>query len=225
MHLDNKDFPEYPSLHPLSIPANRNLDRYFKVAGSSNGLVCLYVYLGSDLHKFIIWNPSIRKSLLVPKNNLVGADQLIGFGFDSRTNDYKLFVDGFMYSLNCNSWMKITNIPVENKIDSYWLNTPFFVHGIFHWLAISEEKNIVLTFDLRDEMFGEISMPQCLENVGNKHLKIKAFGESSMAVTHQISDRRCEYDIWVMKEYRSGEWTKLAIVERVPAWCWKQNSG
>ncbi|XP_050222082.1 F-box/kelch-repeat protein At3g06240-like [Mercurialis annua] len=224
MHLENKDSHQYPSLHPLSNPASRNLHRYFKVIGSSNGLICLYFNLGKGLPKFIIWNPSIRKSVHVPPNNLVGPDQLIGFGFgfDSRTNDYKLLEDGFMYSLNCNSWKKISNIPVENKTKRFWLSTPLFVHGRFHWLAMSEKKNMVLTFDLRDEMFGGIAIPQCLENVGYRHLKIKAFGESSMAVTHQIGNSRGEHDIRVMKEYWSSEWTKLAAVERVPAWCWKQ---
>ncbi|XP_050217360.1 F-box/kelch-repeat protein At3g06240-like [Mercurialis annua] len=220
IRIDNKDFNKYRSIRPLLSRANRNFLFPLKVVGSSNGLLCLYDYLGIVrlIKKFIIWNPSIRKSLLIPQpcSDLGAPHELIGFGFDSRTNDYKLLANGFMYSLNCNSWKEI--MTAKNITNRIWLSKSVFIHGRFHWLVFGEEKNVVLMFDLRDEMFREISLPQCLENVRLGYLRIQAFGESSIAVTHVINNIRREYDIWVMEEYGTGEWTKLATVGK----CWNR---
>ncbi|XP_050219562.1 F-box/kelch-repeat protein At3g06240-like [Mercurialis annua] len=216
LHMDNEDLDEYLS---LNLPFN--VGNIFIAAGCSNGLVCLYYVTA---YKFIFWNPSIRKSWLInePICGLLGSVNVTGFGFDSRTNDYKLLLARFsvcsikdvvLYSLNSNSWKKITNFGggrtiIIEGIGS--LNTSVLVNGRFYWLVIAEKKNIVLIFDLRDETFGEISLPRCLENAYPKPLQIKAFGESSIAIACIKS--LCECDIWVMKEYETCEWMKLATV-------------
>ncbi|XP_050222060.1 F-box/kelch-repeat protein At3g23880-like [Mercurialis annua] len=158
LNFDNKDLDEYMSLHP---PFNRA--SYFTVIGSSNGLVCFGTFSYSE---FIIWNPSIRKSLLIRESNFLivsfTSQKLCGFGFDSRTNDYKLLVARFLadsisevllYSLNFTSWKKITNVACKCREDINWLIDPSFVDGRFYWPIIAETKNVVLVFDLRDEMF------------------------------------------------------------------------
>ncbi|XP_055962378.1 F-box/kelch-repeat protein At3g06240-like [Mercurialis annua] len=228
MHFDNKDFDQYLPVQPLFNQADA-----CDVVGSSNGLVCLfYVYkmninFNGGICKFVIWNPSIRKYLLLPEtsfpllasNYFSNQSKLLGFGFDSRFNDYKLFVaqyststiDVVLYSLNSNTWKKIANVPptsYRNHICSTCRST--FVNGKFYWHPYETSKKLVLVFDLRDEMFGEIILPtQCLEN-HRWNFQIKAFGESSVAII--IRNNLYENDIWVMKEYDSGEWMKLARV-------------
>ncbi|XP_050218341.1 F-box protein At3g07870-like [Mercurialis annua] len=121
MRFDNKDFDEYLTLQPLLHPASNVYD---VLVVASNGLVCLYYAyrgVGRYIHKLVIWNPSIRKTLMVPEptSRLLGMNSanLLGFGFDSRTNDYKLLLARFtensinikdmvLYSLNSNSWKK-----------------------------------------------------------------------------------------------------------------------
>lgn len=60
-----------------------------------NGLVCLADDLGPYGYNFIVFNPSIRKSVTLPKPTVRfkthgGYDASIGFGFDAMTNDYKV---------------------------------------------------------------------------------------------------------------------------------------
>ncbi|XP_050217352.1 putative F-box protein At3g16210 [Mercurialis annua] len=116
MRFDDEDFDEYLFLQPVCNPP----DEVGEVIGSSGGLVCL-CYQNSRIDKLIICNPCIRKSLVIPKYSAHPfgwiRNKLMGFGFDSRTNDYKLFLahlaidsitNVLLYSLNSNSWKKIT---------------------------------------------------------------------------------------------------------------------
>ncbi|XP_050212532.1 putative F-box protein At3g16210 [Mercurialis annua] len=217
LRFDNKHLDEYMSLHPPFNQADA-----FRMVGASNGLVCLYCTSRNHFlfNEFVIWNPSIRKSLRVPKSSfpLLGLayELLLGFGFDSRTNDYKLLTFSFafntdvvLYSLNSNSWKKITNVVCKFGKYGGWSINPTFVDGRFYWNVTVEQKNLVLVFDLRDEMFGEISLPKCFEYVDMSYLKLKAFRESSIAVIHENRrDRSYESNLWVMKDYNSGAWSK-----------------
>ena len=59
---------------------------HFLLIGSVNGLFCLY-----ELERYVIWNPSIRKFITLPKPCItVKTLSHNGFGFDPRTNDYKV---------------------------------------------------------------------------------------------------------------------------------------
>ncbi|XP_050217357.1 F-box protein At3g07870-like [Mercurialis annua] len=211
MRFDDKDFDEYVSLQPLC-----KLPSKYEVIGSSNGLVCLNYYESSHIYKLIIWNPCIRKSLVIPEPSYStpflswSRSKLTGFGFDSRTNDYKLLltdsINGVaIYSLNSNSWKKITTTGKYNKNYYRYIhsNPSAFIDGRFYW-HILERSVYMLVFDLRDEMFREISLPAAITRDPFK-FKIKAFEESLIAFIG-------EYDIWVMKEYVTGEWMHLATV-------------
>ena len=57
---------------------------YFKLIGSVNGLFCL-----CEKEQIILWNPCIRKFITLPKTKTKCA-VIYGFGFDARTNDYKV---------------------------------------------------------------------------------------------------------------------------------------
>jgi hypothetical protein len=63
--------------------------------GSCNGLVCLR---DDSALRVVLWNPATKETKVVPKSNLphfapaghkLGIDG-IGFGFDAKTNDYKI---------------------------------------------------------------------------------------------------------------------------------------
>ncbi|XP_055962286.1 F-box/kelch-repeat protein At3g06240-like [Mercurialis annua] len=236
MHFDNKDFDQLLSVRPLFNQAEVYTN---EVVGSSNGLVCLFcVYENNNqfksvikysqyIDKLVIWNPFIRKSFMIPERPccsppLGSSDsKLIGFGFDSRLNDYKLLVAHYLissikgvvlYSLNSNSWKKITNAtPSCRYYIDFFYSSAFVVDGRFYWPMLNKNlRKMLLVFDLRDEMFGEISLPAYLENDRSTNLTIKTFGESSIAVI--VRNGFYEYDIWVMKEYETREWMKLARV-------------
>lgn len=86
LHFDTETLDLYQE---LKFPfVNRNGD--FEIVGFCNGLVC---FLGLDL---LLWNPSIQRAVVVPRTSdiltIYGVPDYyaLGFGFDSRANDYKV---------------------------------------------------------------------------------------------------------------------------------------
>ncbi|XP_057993135.1 F-box protein CPR1-like [Hevea brasiliensis] len=161
LRFDDKDFKEYVTLYP-SFDTKKPLH----VACSCNGVICLFSddfsYGGC---RFILWNPFIRKSLLLPLPHLIFANvrnrckNFIGFGFDSRTHDYKVLrimnppvEDGIhirteLYSLNSNSWKNITEITLK-----------------IGWEKKHKHGRFIMVFDARDEVFREILLQECFVN-------------------------------------------------------------
>ncbi|OMO90428.1 hypothetical protein COLO4_19182 [Corchorus olitorius] len=161
-----------------------------------------------------------------------------GFGFDSETNDYKLLryvhldhnrkfeviVEAEVYSLNSNSWKVITDIT-----PSYGICSPFrkiygnsFVNGAIHLLAydrkegygyMARHRNLILAYDVSREVFREMELPDYFsdEYVRLNDTEILKYGESSIAVMTDDSERR-EIYLWVMKEYgEASSWTKVWV--------------
>ncbi|GLT72245.1 hypothetical protein SLA2020_441980 [Shorea laevis] len=119
-----------PPPYPLRVLGGREAEIY--VAGSCNGLVCLH---DSYALCVVIWNPATNETKVVPKSYLPRnapagyrtTVESMGFGFDAKTNDYKIFnVRSFrhpsiiqsenifqteVYSLSADSWRKVDGPP------------------------------------------------------------------------------------------------------------------
>ena len=97
--------------------------------GTCNGLI----FLADDSygHCYIIYNPCVRKLVKLPKPNInfssYAGFNASGFGFDSKTNDYKVvrFVtreqkvqkgksppEVEVYSLSTGKWRMVTALPL-----------------------------------------------------------------------------------------------------------------
>ncbi|XP_037495720.1 F-box protein At3g07870-like [Jatropha curcas] len=100
---------------------------------------------------------------------------------------------------------------------------PGVLNSALHWIAYRRKNNtntecFIMVFDLRDEVFGEIMLPQCLVNSWYLNLHVHVFGESSIAVIHQKYKKP---DIWVMKEYGVvASWVMIGTVGK----CWRGDS-
>ncbi|GLT81371.1 hypothetical protein SLA2020_527600 [Shorea laevis] len=116
-------------------PGGREAEIY--VAGSCNGLVCLH---DSGALCVVIWNPATNETKVVPKSYLPRnapagyrtTVESMGFGFDAKTNDYKIInVRSFrhpsiiqsenifqteVYSLSADSWRKVDGPPCLSMI-------------------------------------------------------------------------------------------------------------
>ncbi|KAJ6376400.1 hypothetical protein OIU76_025524 [Salix suchowensis] len=93
-----------------------------------------------------------------------------------------------LYSLNEGSWRSIPQTaPLRYDTDQHFSSA--FLNGVVHWIANRADQhegihNVVLGFDMSDEIFLEIALPSCLDN----------------------------FHIWVMKEYGVVEsWTQLVL--------------
>ena len=143
--------------------------------GSANGLFCLH-----EREHFILWNPSIKKFITLPKPCITVKTHgkiacRLAFGFDLRTNDYKVVRIVFpyrtekskppvieMYSLNEGFW-RITSAPFLQGFGfSEWCRPVVFLNGAVHFAVYDTTKPsgpLVLSFDSGDEVFRLISLP------------------------------------------------------------------
>ncbi|OMP01088.1 Ovarian tumor, otubain [Corchorus olitorius] len=243
LRFDNKDVDEYKQLHYPS-PEFGTLRACFEVSGSVNGLVFLVDEKGFA-YDYILWNPLIKKLVRLPQPGVTFTSYgphhraFTGFGFDSKTNDYKVlrFVESLfnapgkepeveveIYSLNANCWRSITHIAPKYSLSrtsprSY---ANCFVNGAIHRLATDKDRNLILAFDVSDQVFREIPLPECLSNVKPMSLiRLLKYGQSIAALTWDWDLRDANIKVeqihmWVMKEYGVAmSWTFMEVAESV----------
>ncbi|GMI79458.1 hypothetical protein HRI_001615100 [Hibiscus trionum] len=202
LHYDNDGFEE--SKH-LRFPS------FTRVIGSCNGLICVQLYPFLDVSfNIVLWNPSIQRYIYLPP--ATGIERLyfnIGFGFDSRTNDYKMlmveigeeggsWIQPYLFSLNKNCWKRVTAV-YPNYVFRGQMPLPF-VNGAIHLLGYRERndggyKHAILGFDLSAEEFFELNLPDSLVGLCPFNLSIMKYGESSIAVSAHPMLRNTESNL------------------------------
>ncbi|KAM3744574.1 hypothetical protein ACB098_06G063100 [Castanea mollissima] len=152
------------------------------VVATCNGLVCITTKYTNSL---FLWNPCIIKFVKLPTPNLnfqthSFCKPSLGFGFDAKTNDYKVVII-------VNDYKKKSSIPkVETKKKSI---------------------NFVLAFDLGDNVFSEIAMPP---RVGENSARLSILVYRNCVALIQEEHSILSLNLWVMKEYAVvSSWTKV----------------
>ncbi|XP_022761186.1 F-box/kelch-repeat protein At3g06240-like [Durio zibethinus] len=177
-----------------------------KILGSCNGLVALALN-----NFFFIWNPSTGdyKKLGEPSPSALAHpyQRFSGFGYDSSSDDYKLFF-GFspkkaeIFSLRKNSWRMIEIFP---PLDVYYTKgCGVFVNGALHWpfqCYMPYDKEIT-AFDVNREIFNRLPIPHgAIYQIGLGVL------EDKLCINYRILSA---IEFWVMEDYGSkGSWIKL----------------
>ncbi|GMI79442.1 hypothetical protein HRI_001613500 [Hibiscus trionum] len=226
LHYDNDGFGKFKQLQLPDFGYTADSP----MVGSCNGLICVQLYPFDDYGNlnFLLWNPSIQKHISLPQFGVTESVHLkFGFGFDSRTNDYKLLIVGvdddgnwiqpYLFSFNENCWRKVTAAFPNYAAIFDEMPMPF-VNGALNWLAQKdddEDSNVILGFDLSAEEFFDINLPESLIRLRYFDLSIMKYGESSIAVSTHAPDAEL-HELWVMKEYAVVEsWTKLLTLHRI----------
>ncbi|GMY19233.1 F-box/kelch-repeat protein At3g06240-like isoform X1 [Fagus crenata] len=197
-----------------------------------NGIFCLRNYETNELY---LWNPSIRKLKMLSTIRLAhsGASYAIGLGYHSQNNDFKFLrivyfegskarpAEAEVYTLSTDSWRKFVisleyepNIGSINRIDQ--LRCLFF-NGALHSIVFTGEQKFILSFDVNDERFREIMLPQnYVDEKFEITFDILAVFKGSLASFvciegEEVGDRDICY-MWVMREYGVVEsWTKINV--------------
>ncbi|KAL2944900.1 hypothetical protein RDABS01_033247 [Bienertia sinuspersici] len=92
---------------PISPRFNPSLERQgYNILCSFKGILCVYV---CDTENIFMWNPNTNESRLIPSPG--GTLRMIGFGYVSSTNDYKIVLVSWstfikVYSFRENKWHK-----------------------------------------------------------------------------------------------------------------------
>ncbi|XP_050209264.1 F-box/kelch-repeat protein At3g23880-like [Mercurialis annua] len=222
----------------------KSYSRFFDVIGSCNGVLCLSDTYHVFNHKIILWNPTIRKYVIVPVP-CISSDQIfmfvLGFGFDPKSNEYKLVRIVYrmsnngrnvdirprveVYELSKNAWRSSNSLTAPKYVISE-LSLQVFLNGAVHWIGYNprqagsdfRDPGVVL-FDLSKEMFEEMMLPDSLRGLSVLDLSILAYGKllSLVEYTRNSPSQWMRYgscSIWVMKEYGNVEsWSKQFTID------------
>ncbi|KAL6145149.1 hypothetical protein ACLB2K_055837 [Fragaria x ananassa] len=196
----------------------------FDVHGTCNGLICLSSQShDSHLPYFaIIWNPSIRRFVFLPRPRVVdyeNVEQFHAFGFDMPTNDYKVlrimsYLDRSdvppntpyeveVYSLARGSWKSLSAVVVPKDYNHYLeFRDGVLLNGSLHWFQLGNNRdNFIVTFDMYNEVFCEMVVPDAIKT-GLHILCMTRYGESLAIVDMaELDGFEATFHVWVMNKY------------------------
>ena len=215
----------FTQISRFQIPFSNGLvPKVDRIACFCNGIYLLFSHDDTVLY---LWNPSIRKSKkLLP--NIISRNQLLtlGFAYHSQKNDYKILrivcYNGCwpmaeVYTMSTDSWRKVV-VPVDYLIrcqSNLSISDCFFFNGALHNVVNSVKHAFILSFDVNDETFCKIMLPQhYLDEFEQSFVRLSEFkGLLALFVFNIDWD---DFDwishIWVMREYGVFEsWTKICV--------------
>ncbi|XP_042515314.1 F-box protein CPR1-like [Macadamia integrifolia] len=204
--------------HPLKFPRHGT-----ELVGSCNGLLCISNYRYRNI---FLWNPSTRRYKKLPYiptetpfNRLPPHLAAYGFGYEPITEDYKLVKVVSFYDIDDNSIR--LNLNIYSLITNSWRgigDMPFVIfenpNGVYadstiHWIVKRWKENFMISFDLKDEEYREVSLPAC--TVKDKFgMNLGVLG-GQLCVLYDFSIR---VEIWMLKNYGVRDsWAKLFSIE------------
>ncbi|PIA40388.1 hypothetical protein AQUCO_02500234v1 [Aquilegia coerulea] len=225
-------------------------DQYVNLIASCNGIICLEHCCNLEPTKqdFFLLNPATKQFKLLPTSPLPKSTEELrvnvicaGFGFDSKTNAYKVVrvaatsIRSFdtrvdIYSSSTNSWRTIDVVVPEGFTYNYkYLKIPFRKE-IYCWLGqevLSGEDdtltllNTIITFDFSKEVFETMALPNVYSVVdddggGQFGLELALLRGNIACIGRtkfQTLEDKLEWSIWMLNEYGvKDSWTKLYTV-------------
>ncbi|XP_027185055.1 F-box protein At4g22390-like [Coffea eugenioides] len=100
---------------------------------------------------------------------------------------------------------------VYDRLYGLSVGVEVFVNGVMHWLAHRRKGsfgNSIMGFDMKDEIFIEIFLPEALVDERAANLCLMKHGGCLAVMKYNGYENN--YSLWVMKEYRNVEsWKRL----------------
>ncbi|KAK9725368.1 hypothetical protein RND81_05G139100 [Saponaria officinalis] len=182
------------------------------VSSSCHGIICFHLYTSSEI---LLCNPSIQEVVLIPPCPNDGSVR--GFGFDPVNQDYKVvafsFFNGNLYSLREGRWRNLCVSSTNFRYCNTYLRGHSALNGngrICNWLLAEEVgsepvimgpfgKRIILSFDMVEEVFKEVPMPECQDPTTHEHKLLSTTKwEACISCIHHRHSTSCE--VWVLNE-------------------------
>ncbi|KAL1340594.1 hypothetical protein HN51_026950 [Arachis hypogaea] len=198
--------------------------RYFRVIGSCNGLLCLVDEADHpNTVKAILWNPCTG-STSEPTPEIGGFFVVCGFGYDRVSDRYKLFgiltdLESYkrrsvIYTFTPNSsWRTIQDVDLNllghidvNNRDGEFVNSSN--SNTLNWVG---RNGVVLSLDLGNETYSYFSLPE-RDLKDNLRVSVElSVLRNRLAVCFE--HKRSDWAVWVMEEYGVTEsWTRLPLI-------------
>lgn len=197
------------------------------IVGFCNGMFCLISYKDCVIY---LWNPSIKmvKSISPPLNKF-DNERTVGHGFayHSQNNDYKILslvshyeksarlTEAQVYTLSTDSWRRfVISFGSDHNVGTFvnrYRNPCLFFNGALHALAFTEDHRYSLCFDVNDETFQKIILPE--HDFDEDKFSLAVFKGSLAMIGY--CDEYLDIDIcyiYVMREYGVVDsWTKITV--------------
>ncbi|KAJ9558528.1 hypothetical protein OSB04_013142 [Centaurea solstitialis] len=174
VHLDDQHFTldaDAQIKFPFRI-SSPNIYSY-GIIGCCHGVVC---FCNDDTTKdeVILWNPSVRRNLtlippIFPNSYWYDLFLVLGFGYDTVSDDYKVVRVAMMYS---SSPLDLTVVTFPDDLRCFFIlpnQSQVFFNGFVHWIASDPIPDVsyysIMTFDMSTKCFGEIELPKDLVRV------------------------------------------------------------
>ncbi|XP_038892058.1 F-box/kelch-repeat protein At3g23880-like isoform X2 [Benincasa hispida] len=183
------------------LPMKANIGYKLSVCGSYNGLVCISSASLLDVDPIYVWNPSVRKSRLLPSGLIPKWDHCwslnyLAFGFHQVVNDHIVLrivrIEQWsccyqveIYSLKADCWRRVSSVPaIPTALDCRLLPKSICFNGFFYWIV--KHKN-------------DTPSPLCLGVV-----------KESLSIFHCSPDGGKQLcDTWALK---MGSWVRLNTI-------------
>ena len=200
-----------------------------RIFGFCNGIICLYSSLN---HMIYLWNPSIKKFKICAGTRRPAVTG--GLAYHSQNNDFKILrihrsnrrlFEAEVYTLSTDSWRKVV-ISVDSFSGSIHRISELpclFFNGALHTIACSRDHKFILSFDVNDEIFQPIMLPQNYNHTDINFFESLAVFKGLLALLVYSNDPY-EMDIgicyiWVMREYGVVEsWTRKSVTVDLFVW-------
>ncbi|KAK1413556.1 hypothetical protein QVD17_35331 [Tagetes erecta] len=243
--IDDDTFPQ----HRVSFNRHSFINNlYFtSIINITHGLICLYWRYEEDRRKniiyekdmAIIWNPIIRKAVVVIVPNVARNvyDTVLGFGVCRETNDAKIVKITCIESYRWSFYNKRLMNSIPWQVEVFTLSTGAWrrpcnnlprksirfscdsevVDGVLYWFADDVEPgfsicNLIMSFDLTTEEFKEVKLPDSLARP-DKKLLISKRRECLIVLDYDEDEDELDvYDVWMMEDGISNSFTKLFSV-------------
>ncbi|KNA13289.1 hypothetical protein SOVF_118130 [Spinacia oleracea] len=231
LHHNRLSFSELN--HPL------NPLKGVRLVGSCNGVLCIS---DNSFNDIILYNPLTKSHRKLPSNQFPSPKlhmNVFGFGYDGKTDDYKVLkmVQGFeenfnseaqVYSLNNNSWKSVQCIKGIPFFLYYADCSDVIVNEALHYLVTKEFESwqctLISSFNLRTESFSLIKSPDYDEKYNSLVLDVAELDGCLCLMVNYNKTSNCVHtleiferaDLWVMKEYGDEEsWMKLCSIRQL----------
>ncbi|RHN51990.1 putative F-box domain-containing protein [Medicago truncatula] len=223
----------------LNLPEEYNSDHKYwsEIMGPCNGI---YFLQGNPN---VLMNPSLRQFKSLPESHLTDSNGIYSltdyasFGFDPKSNDYKVVMlkdiwlketddrqKGFwtaeLYSHKSNSWRKLDakTLPLPIEICGSSLSRVYtYVNNCCHWWSFVNnesagiKEDFILSFDMVNEVFRKIKVPKICESSKETFATLAPFEKSSTigVIVYPIRGNVKHFDVWMMRDYwDEGSWIK-----------------
>ncbi|RID71676.1 hypothetical protein BRARA_C03601 [Brassica rapa] len=161
-------------------------------------------------HTLIVWNPYSNQFKIVPNPGIYRDSNILGFGYDPVSNDYKLvtFIDQIgsstaqIFEFRTGSWRESVPIPYPDWHYRERIGT--FLDQYLYWIAYrSNVDRFILCFNLSTYEYQKLALPVYKEGVTCSWLGVT---KKNLCVIEYVT---CEKEIRVSVMDKTGSWNKI----------------